>query len=101
MNIRFTESNWARFKLGKETTIRSRLLANGVFNVIGGSRFKPVKRGQVELKLEKVKSISILSDRDARRDGFANVTDLVMELARLNPKLQWNDIVFIYNAKVI
>jgi len=46
-NIRFSDSNWERFKTkNKDTTWRTTKRKDGIYDRVKGSYFKPIKTGE-------------------------------------------------------
>lgn len=102
MMIRFTKENWDRFRThNKTTTIRTKPLKPGVYNAYGGSRYKPEKLGQIMIESVDSYPLLTLHDYDAENDGFDGITELIIELAHLNPKLKHIDRVYIHKVKVV
>jgi len=101
VRLHFTKANWERFETAnKTTTIRTKILKAGIYDCYGGSRFKPVFLGKVKIA-DRTEGMMVrnLTDGDAVKDGFENNTELVMELARLNPKLEWDSDVYIHQVE--
>lgn len=103
--MRMTLGNWRRFHAGKKTTIRVKRLKTGVHDVCGGARFKPFHLGKLEIGspalVTGVRRVRQLTEEDARNDGFDNLIDLIIELARLNRELTGNTTVYIHPAKIV
>jgi hypothetical protein len=103
MNIRYSDSNWARFKThNKKTTTRATQRKDGLYDRVRGSYFKPIKTGeQVEIKFLYSKPIGALTPYDAVLDGFDTLQEFIDELMKLNPKFTAATVVYIHENKVI
>ena len=86
MIIRFTRGNWDRFfGKNKKSTFRIKPKKIGHYNVYGGSYYKPVKFGELNItKVEQGKKLKDLTEQDAIDDGFDTLEELKKEVNRLN-----------------
>ncbi len=107
MRLRFSAENWAKFAQGKDTTIRTKKLKDGVYDAIGGSRFKPVVLGKVKITYWFALTGGVC---DLFATGFEHLPKhecfhckmcLAAELLRLSPKQSPHDPVFVHKAKVV
>jgi len=102
--IRFSKSNWDRFKTNnKKTTIRLREVKTGIHACGSGSpqwgNWKRWGTVYVHPFVAKKKVIDLNSE-DAERDGFDSLTELLIELGKLNKTITVNDYVYIHPVEV-
>ena len=99
MVVRYAENNWSKYfdGSGKKTTIRHHELKTGFHATTGGSRFKPKRLGSHYVHpYSKMCLVKELTEQDARNDGFNNLCELLLELAKRNPTIQADTQVWIH-----
>ena len=103
MSIRYSDSNWARFKThNKKTTTRGSRKKDGIHDRVKGSYFKPVKTGErVSIRFLRSKPLGALTEADAIKDGFDTLQEYLDELMMLNPGWTANTVVYIHENEVV